>query len=286
MGGSSLPWDIINNIFSQNCEIKFLRDYDIPQKDDYSDDFYIIASFSGNTEETLSCLEKIEKVTSNFVILANWWKLQEIAEFQKYPFLRVPDCKQPRIASGYFFTFLIVILSQLSKIDLNWFEELQNLSDFIESETWDLEIYGKNLSKKLHNYLPIIYSDENLYSMARIRKINFNENSKTQSFWNTYPELNHNELVGYTNLITKPYIINLISQFIHTRNLKRISVTQKILWDKINFENIYAKWKNQLQEVFWCYVLGGFTSYYLALEYGVDPMPVKMVEDFKKFLKE
>jgi hypothetical protein len=33
-------------------------------------------------------------------------------------------------------------------------------------------------------------------------------------------------------------------------------------------------------------MLGDWTSYYLALEYRVDPTPVKMVEDFKKKMAE
>jgi len=283
MGGSSLPGNIVNNIFV-DIEIKFIRDYDIPVKNDYSKDFFVIASFSGNTEETLSCLEQIEKVTKNFSLMAHGGKLKTIAEEKNYSFLEIPACKQPRIASWYFFTYWIVVLSQLGKIDLTWFDELQQLSVFLEQETPLLEEQGKILAKKLYQHMPLVYTDETLASLARIWKINFNENSKIQAFRNTYPELNHNEMAGFTTLVTKPYIIHLISKSMHPRNRKRMQIMEEILWDKISFENIEAKGANQLQELFWGYVLGGFTSYYLALEYGIDPMPVDMVEDFKEML--
>jgi hypothetical protein len=55
-----------------------------------------------------------------------------------------------------------------------------------------------------------------------------------------------------------------------------------VLGNKISFLDIEAEGANHLQELFWVYVLMWFTSYYLALEYGVDPMPVAMVEEFKK----
>jgi glucose-6-phosphate isomerase len=71
MGGSSLPGDIVNTLLRDEVEIKFVRDYDIPKKDDYSKDFFILASFSGNTEEILSCLEQVENVTDNFVVMSH-----------------------------------------------------------------------------------------------------------------------------------------------------------------------------------------------------------------------
>jgi len=285
MGGSSLPGDIVNTVLRDEVEVKFVRDYDIPKKDNYSKDIYILASFSGNTEEVLSCLEQVEKVTDKLVIMANGGKLKQIAEEKNYIFLEVPECKQPRIASGYFFAFWLVILSQLGKIDLDWFDKLNKLENFLGWEISNLESQWKDMAKKLYQYLPIIYADRSLKAMARIAKIDFNENSKIQAFWNEVPELNHNEFVGFTKLITKPYVILLKSKFMHHRNRKRMEIMEKVLWSKVSFLDIEAKWDNLLQEFFWCYCLFGFVSYYLAFEYGIDPMPVDMVEDFKKLLK-
>jgi glucose/mannose-6-phosphate isomerase len=107
----------------------------------------------------------------------------------------------------------------------------------------------------LHSFLPIIYADRSLDAMARISKINFNENSKIQAFWNVVPESNHNEFVGFSTLVTKPYIILLKSKFMHERNRKRMEIMEKVLGNKISFLDIEAEGANHLQELFWVYVL-------------------------------
>lgn len=73
----------------------------------------------------------------------------------------------------------------------------------------------------------------------------------------------------------------------HPRNHKRFEVTAKILEEYgtpaeiIDYEDgdVFYKMFNSL-------LLGGFTSYYLALSYNNDPTPVDLVEKFKKLLEE
>ena len=49
---------------------------------------------------------------------------------------------------------------------------------------------------------------------------------------------------------------------------------------------IETEGKNILEKIFNNLILSDWTSYYLARNYGVDPVPVKIVEEFKKRLKE
>ncbi|MBM4177501.1 bifunctional phosphoglucose/phosphomannose isomerase, partial [Candidatus Gribaldobacteria bacterium] len=49
-------------------------------------------------------------------------------------------------------------------------------------------------------------------------------------------------------------------------------------------EIIEMQGNNKLEKMFNTLLLFDFASYYLALEYGIDPVPVEIVEDFKKRL--
>lgn len=130
----------------------------------------------------------------------------------------------------------------------------------------------------------MIYTDKYLACEARIWKINFNENAKTQSFWNQIPEMNHNEMCGFTHLVMQPMVIFLVSQFSHPKNLKRMQVMEKVYTGEFNFETVHAKGNSLMEEIFYLHIMSAWVSYYLALEYGIDPVPVEIVERFKKLL--
>ena len=59
---------------------------------------------------------------------------------------------------------------------------------------------AKELADRLRGKVPVVYASERMKAVARVWKIKFNENCKIMSFCNSFPELNHNEMVGYTNL--------------------------------------------------------------------------------------
>ena len=62
-------------------------------------------------------------------------------------------------------------------------------------------------------------------------------------------------------------------------------MTMRLLEEKgMAIEVIDIEGDSILEKLFATIALGDWTSYYLALEYGQDPTPVDMVEDFKKML--
>jgi glucose/mannose-6-phosphate isomerase len=152
------------------------------------------------------------------------------------------------------------------------------VANFNEEETM-------NLAKELVNKVPIIYSTDNNSSLAYLSKIKFNENSKVQSFWNYFPELNHNEMVGFTKVLMPSFFIIFQSQFTNPRNKKRIEVFMKLMKEKSLNSYLFAlKGDNVLEEILMGYNFIEYVTYYLAEEYCIDPEPVVMVEDFKKQL--
>ena len=147
------------------------------------------------------------------------------------------------------------------------------------------ENQGKELASKIRGKTPVIYSSPKYKPVAMIWKIKINENAKTPAFWNFFPELDHNEMVGFTNPQGKFFIIMLKDSEDDPRNLKRFDATSKLLREKgVESEIVEMHGNNVFSKMFSSLNLADWTSYYLALEYGQDPTPVDMVEKLKKIL--
>lgn len=288
MGGSSLFVGLINDLLesngANNIRIKAIKGYDLPKY--YSQDsLYILSSYSGNTEEVLNLFGQIkEKGLSHFVITAGG-KLEELANQNNSAILKIPGGIQPRLSTGYFISGIIQILINSGIIpgDLKdlIIEAAKKISASLDEEK------AKALSEKIYNKVPIIYSTDNNSSLAHISKIKFNENTKIQAFWNFFPELNHNEMVGYTKLIMNPFFLIFKSQYTNPQNYKRINIFKKLLNEKgVEVEILDLKGANIFEEILMGYYFIDHLTYYLAEKYGIDPEPVKMVEDFKKLLEE
>lgn len=281
MGGSTLPADLLNDFYGPGTLV-IVRNYSLPKAANPSD-LVISCSYSGNTEETLACFEEAVKKGIPQVVLSHGGKLMERAIAENIPVLRVPDSIQPRCAIGHFFTAYAHILEKAGKLP-SQASAFKRAYNFLDANRERHEGLGRELSKKLKGRVPIVYGPAELEGMARIWKIKFNENAKIQSFYNVFPEVNHNEMVGYTQLLMDSVIIYLKSQFMHPRIRTRMDILQDILQDRIPFLSVELQGSSLLEEVFDANVIADYASYYLAAEYGIEAAPVVMVETFKKRL--
>jgi glucose/mannose-6-phosphate isomerase len=283
MGGSSLPADLINDCLQGELSLHLIRDYRLPRDTD-GRDLVIAASFSGNTEETLQVVADGLDRDAGLVAMSNGGRLKTLAAEKSIPFVQIPDCIQPRCATGYFFAGTLNILWRLKLIESKQ-SALEALASFLTPRQGEFENKGKEIARFLKDLVPIIYGPTSLYGALRIWKIKFNENAKIQSFFNVFPELNHNEMVGFTRLLMKPALIYLKSRFMHPRIARRMEVMRELLREKIPIYTLELTGADLLQETFESLAVADYASYHLAKAYGIDPAPVEMVEDFKQRLR-
>jgi len=283
MGGSALPAEIIRNYLSENeLEIINNRTYSISKKY-FEDTLHFISSFSGNTEETISCLKEAIENNLKIVVFSNGGKLEDIAKENNIPFVKLPDCIQPRYATGYFVSSMLKVLSN-SGLTENQDSAILSIQDYLPSKIASFEEKGHILAKKLVSKTPVIYSTDKFKSIAMILKIKLNENAKTPAFWNVYPELNHNEMVGWTQPQGKFHILTFLDES-HPQIKKRMQITADLLREKgIETDFIEIEEEDILTSIFSSIIMIDWISYYLAIEYGQDPIPVDMVERFKTLL--
>ena len=73
----------------------------------------------------------------------------------------------------------------------------------------------------------------------------------------------------------------------HPRILKQMAITKEIIEKEgIQVEFIDIKGRNMLEKIFSTVILGFWTAYWLALEYKIDPTPIKAIEELKRKLAQ
>lgn len=294
MGGSALPGNLfrvyLNDLFrhggSRPLAVYQNRFYGLPpEAHDHCLNF--ICSYSGNTEETVASFEDALANDLPCIGLSSGGKVEELCKAHNIPHIKLPIPTpgfQPRVGTGYFFGALFQVLVNQGLVS-NGRQEMLAVADELQLHLADLEEQGKVLAKKLVGKTPVIYGSTKYKSVAMVWKIKLNENAKTPAFWNYFPELNHNEMVGFTNPQGKFIILMLRDLGDYPKDLKRFEVTAELLRTKgIEAEIIDMVGESVFAKIFTSIALGDFTSYYLALEYGQDPTPVDMVEELKQLL--
>ena len=283
MGGSALGGRILKSYLGNKIPIFIVDDYTLPDFVN-SKSLVFVSSYSGNTEETLETYKQALEKKLTVIALTNGGKLAELATQNKTPLIRVPTCPQPRLSYGYQFFSMIRVLENCGLVKADK-QALENLAVFIGIQREKIKSRSKELAKKLTGKIPVIYGSKNLEAAAYKWKINFNENSKTSAFYNIFPEQNHNELNGLLKTNGNLHLIFLKCKDDNSRIRKRMDAVKKIAEEnKIECSVIETEGNNLLERVVWAIYLGDWVSLFLALEYGIDPTPVELVEKFKKML--
>lgn len=290
MGGSALPGQFITSWPGLDVPFEISRNYDIPS---YVNEktLFISSSYSGNTEESLSSIEQAKARGAKIVVIAAGGKLADLAKAGGYPLFIIPGGIQPRMSTFYFMAAFTQIFEGLGLIKKGSLDELRAAGSWLGDEVkkWLPTVpASQNQAKKLAQELVgssiVVYSGPKLFPTANKWKICFNENAKNIAWCNQYPELNHNEFLGWTSHpIEKPYsVIEIRSNLEHPRVQRRFEVTEKLLSGKRpSPEIVEVKGENILQQILWAANLGDFTSLYLGLLNGLNPTPVDLIEKFK-----
>jgi glucose/mannose-6-phosphate isomerase len=293
MGGSSLPANILRIYLSslyrkhpkttKRLAVYQNRFYKLPHEA-YRNCLNFFSSYSGNTEETIAALRLAIRHKLPSVGFASGGKISEICTKNKIPLIAFPSGLQPRYAMNYSFAAMLKVLIN-SVLIPDTTKDLVKMAKKIDNNARSFEAQGKKVAQKLVGKTPLIYSSTRFKALAMIWKIKINENAKTPAFHNFYPELNHNEMLGFTLPQGKFHVITLIDKKDLPQNLKRMKVTAELFKKKgIGTTMIEMQDSNIFNTIFSTLILGDWVSYYLALAYKQDPTPVDMVEEFKKLI--
>lgn len=281
MGASGITGRILKDYLGTKIPIYVVQDFSVPEfVNPYSLVFCI--SYSGNTAETISAFRTAIRKSAQIIAITSGGKLKELAKKLNKQIIEIPKGIPPRAALGYLFIPMLVVL-QNSRIIPDKRDEINKMIDSLMNIKFKEK--AQELAAKLQDKIPIIYSSNKLKSAALRWKQQFNENSKVHCFCNVFPELDHNEIMGYENLKGDYFVVILKDEDDKVETKERMDITKKIISEHCPVTEIIVKGDNLLTKIFSAIYLGDLTSFYLALLYNTDPTPVYSIEEIKKELR-
>lgn len=294
MGGSAIGADLSAAMARlEGKALQVHRDYaPLPPVD--ADTLVVLSSYSGNTEETLSCLEASLDSPARKVAATSGGRLAEVARERGIPIYPIEYAAPPRAVIGYSFFGLLGILHRVGFLTgiapavEEALSTMESLVDTLKESHPTPSNPAKQLAKKIEGKLPVIYGAGFLEPVARRWKTQVNENSKSWAVFEALPELNHNSVVGYPNptpIAQGSFVVLLTSPLLHHRTLLRYQVTQEILGRQgVAHQELPGDGKGALSHMMSLLLWGDYVSYYLALLYGADPTPVDTIDYLKERL--
>lgn len=292
MGGSAQPGEFLKTWLGDRLPVPFViaRDYMLPGFVGPKT-LVVASSYSGNTEETIAALADAEKRGAKIVVSAAGGKLLELVREKRYPHFELPNALQPRMAVLYAVRAMTTLVERMGLVS-GALDELADSGKWLAGQMggWKGEVpTEKNEAKQIANELvghPVVVYAGGVLAFAAMKwKIAFNENAKNIAFYNYFPELNHNEFIGWGHPERSGLkVIELQSNLDHERVQKRFEVTNRLQSQAFAPVEVNAEGKTRLEQLVWTIALGEYTATYLALLNNVDPTPVDLVERFKKEL--
>lgn len=286
IGGSAISGDLLKIYCSEKApslHVHVSRGYDVPAFVD-SRTLVFAISYSGNTEETLSAVKSAMRKGAKIVAVTSGGKLKLQAEQLNKAIVEVPEGIQPRAAVPYLFLPLLNVMHNSGLIP-DPSSEISAAVDALKASSSSYRERARSLADKLAGRVPLIYSSDRMAGVAYRWKSEFNENAKIHAFSNAFPELNHNELVGYSKLNANYYVILLEDEADSRRVKERIKLTKEVIGKKdVPSTQIVIKGEYLLTRILSAVHIGDLASVYLAKLTGIDPEPVAIIEDFKKQL--
>ncbi len=292
MGGSAIAGDIVAGALSERLVVPFgvVRDYYLPGWVG-EDTLTILSSYSGTTEETLTCAMQATERAALCVSITSGGKLAAEYAEQGVPVVPVPQGLQPRAALLRVLVPVVVLLERCEAItasgaDLD--EARQTVADAVAALAPEVPTESnpaKQLAHQLLGAVPMIWGSEVTTAVARRWKTQLNENAEVPAFWSDLPELDHNEIVGFPGMGPLEAVVKVVSlrdERQHRQVQRRFDLTHELVRPHVAAVlTASAEGRSPLARALDLVILGDYTALYLALLRGVDPGPVAMIERLK-----
>lgn len=292
MGGSAIGGNLVASIVQDELKVPILvvKNYNIPAFVG-ENTLFIASSFSGDTEETLECLQKARGAGAQCVVLSSGGTLAQLAQQHQLEMVGIPgDSKTPRAAIGYSVLQLLFILYAKGLIGNAFVQQTQQTIALLQQEQESLRSRGEKLANSMKGYLPFIYADSRLFPVAMRIQQQINENGKHLCHINEVPEMNHNELVGWEHpeqVMKDSKVYFLLSDYDHPRVRERFRVSRELLLQKAaNASTIEAKGESLLAQCFYLIHLTDWLSYFLAFANQANPESIEAIDHLKEELSK
>lgn len=284
MGGSGIGANFVEAFIKDECVVPMLigKGYDLPKYVD-ENTLAIVSSYSGNTEETLSAFDKMQATGAKVVCVASGGKVIQKAKEDGLDYIQLPSGKpSPRACLGYSFVQQLFILNKLNLISDSTIKNVEASIELLKNEQEKIKAEAYDIAEKIQNKIPVIYSAERMEPVAVRFRQQIAENAKMLAWHHVFPEMNHNELVGWTSKNENLALIYLRNQDDNSRTQVRIEITQEIIQKYTStLIEVWSKGDSFVEQVMYCVHLVDWISVFLSDLRGVDVMEVNVIDYLK-----
>lgn len=295
MGGSAISGDIAAAVIPDSL-ITVNKGYRLPAWAHHVRPLVVAVSYSGSTEETRSAIGEALELDLPVAVVAGGGALGDLAHQQNLPYVQVPGGLHPRAALGYLAGGLLRLIESAGAAP-SQAGPLEEAAGLV-SEMWGEGRSGPaaqlaaDLADGLAGRIPVVYGALGLTApVAQRWKTQINENSKRPAFWSILPELDHNEIVGWSALegVTRRSmgVVFLRDGGEHPQVARRFSLTADLIAGSVPVVGeVWAQGQSRLARVASLALVGDLVSILLAEEEGIDPVPIDVIEHLKSRLAE
>ena len=288
LGGSGIGGSIVAELVSGNANtpINVSKGYFIPAYVN-ENTLVIISSYSGNTEETLNCLELALAKRATVSAITSGGKVLELSKEKGFDCIVVPGGMPPRSCLGYSLTQLFFTLAFHKIINIDHKAQLEAAVKLIDSEENNIIAEAKTIAAKINGKMPVIYASTYNEGIAIRFRQQLNENAKVLCWHHIIPEMNHNELVGWTEKNENLSVLIFLDKDEYTRNLARVDINRNVITKHASsVTEIYSKGNSVIEKAIYFIHLGDWISIELAALRGVDAVEVNVINHLKSALSK
>lgn len=268
---------------------ELITDYHLPNYVN-SSTLIVLTSYSGSTEEVLSCAEEAKIKSAKMLVLTKGGKLAEFAQknnITAYIFDgKLNPAGVPRLGIGYSILGLIGMFNKAGIITVEE-HEIENSLTRLEEKLHEIRDTAQSTFTFFIDHIPVIFAAEHLSGNAQILRNQFNETSKTFSTYYLIPDLNHHLMEGLQfPKEAKLYFLLMNSKNYSPKIFTRVELTNEVVKKNQQKIHVYNTSGATIYDDFLETVIyGSFLTLYLALYYDQNPAINPWVDYFKDKLK-
>ena len=297
MGGSAIAAELSAGLYADQLTVPLVvvRDYRWPAYVT-RESLAVLASYSGNTEETLALYDEAARRGVARAALTTGGELATRCGRDQVPWFELSGGMPPRAALFSSWVPLTALLAALSVCDdpgPAWQEvltELRALAERCGSRVPEGRNPAKQLARELVGRHVYVYASGALAAVATRIRQQLNENAKLPAHSAVVPELNHNEIVGWERpeaFHRQVTVLILRDRDDLPENARRLELTADYARAQgAEIRLLEAGSGGRLARMAHLVALGDYVSLYLAIARGVDPTPIPSIDQFKARMAE
>ncbi len=291
MGGSGIAAELARGVVEAETRVPLvvLRSTSPPPSIS-SRSRVLLASYSGNTWETIRSYEAAGRAGAYRIVLAAGGALAARAARDRVPLLPVPSGLPPRSAVGYLLGGLLGLLDP-------WFPESNE--DRVRRVAERVRPYiatcaqargpAARIAREIGPRLPFIYAESAFVGLARRWKTQIEENSKRLAVFDEVPELFHNAIVAWDAVPAAEAKRYAVVTLDWPGSPPLVRQSTKYLGDLLRARGVTVlptplAPEDRLEALVAGLTLGDHVSLFLAEAAGVDPFPVAAITEMKTAL--